>query len=99
MGKDDASAGRRAVNGWKNAGLPRGCKLDRAKVCTGDLQARRQTPRGRFRFPTRGTRPSGFPFRDRGPKDAGNMRPLAAPLPDIVVRSHRQNGLIHQGMP
>lgn len=32
MGKEGAAAGRRAVNGWKNAGLPWGYKLDKAKM-------------------------------------------------------------------
>jgi rhodanese-related sulfurtransferase len=37
MGKDGASAGRRAVNGWKNAGLPWGYNLDKAKIYTGEM--------------------------------------------------------------
>lgn len=32
MGKEGAAAGRRAVNGWKNAGLPWAYKLDKAKM-------------------------------------------------------------------
>lgn len=32
MGKEGAAAGRRAVNGWKNAGLPWSYKLDKAKM-------------------------------------------------------------------
>lgn len=32
MGKEGAAKGRRAVNGWKNAGLPWGYKLDKAKL-------------------------------------------------------------------
>lgn len=31
MGKEGAAAGRRAVNGWKNAGLPWSYKLDKAR--------------------------------------------------------------------
>lgn len=32
MGKEGAASGRRAVNGWKNAGLPWSYKLDKAKM-------------------------------------------------------------------
>lgn len=32
MGKQGAAKGRRAVNGWKNAGLPWGYKLDKTKL-------------------------------------------------------------------
>lgn len=32
LGKEGAAAGRRAVNGWKNAGLPWSYKLDKTKM-------------------------------------------------------------------
>jgi len=36
MGKEGASKGRRAVNGWKNAGLPWGYSLDKSRAYFGD---------------------------------------------------------------
>ncbi len=36
MGKVGASKGRRTVNGWKNAGLPWGYSLDKARAYVGD---------------------------------------------------------------
>jgi rhodanese-related sulfurtransferase len=36
MGKDGAAKGRRSVNGWKNAGLPWGYKLDKSRAYVSD---------------------------------------------------------------
>lgn len=36
MGKQGASKGRRSVNGWKNAGLPWGYSLNKARAYVGD---------------------------------------------------------------
>ena len=37
MGKEGAEKGRRAVNGWKNAGLPWGYSLNKARAYTTDF--------------------------------------------------------------